>query len=913
MTQWQWFTVAFVASISSVPVSYCISLLIGFPVPFSLVVNASIGYPMMIGLLWLFWHKTVRDNPHLKANLYRQVLVPMGQMMMMFAFPLYFFFFKLLPPLGQSVFTVLIPIIKLGIKNYFNVTLKDVDDIKAAFVVFNIDLFSALYVANCLQASQSKTNLAIVMAVDVAQPAVAMYELRRVMMQIRSLVRLNEFNGTLLDLCTVISGKPAAQAEPKSSVRPSRVHAVSAPPEDPPVPTVDRSLTVPDLKPGDATLLLPKIGAVLYMVEFYLLIEFAEVMIPIVYCIYMIVMSNLPNRAYYSQLTALTNEEMLQSITTVILNAGLEMVSFIVILWLIHRTIQLPTPHLLAFALEKEPVASSPGLSSGFSISSSSPWIIQPMVVIILQSPASSAMWVRRVVFAVFAAVFVSLPSVDAKRECRHPNYIARDGKILAVDPANPTVETEISIKGVAWSGMEKPEMIPDGLGGTEEVNARSIANTKVSTLLEFLSNNTFNSVRLPLNAQYVIHDTIPQLAYIHGYENRELTTWPDPNNVKYFDLIGRVVQTLQDNKITVLLDIHLIDKYDKDVYWYTPPFVNVTESPTYKAVSYLASALCNATFWNIIGVDLKDAMLDAQWNAKDEDADEKSDWKSAAEVLANRVVDLCPQWLVFVGGAASPTDAQRFKVSDDYKASEHWSGGNLKNATTRPMKMAVENKLVYAPQVHAHGRFPQNYFFTADSNCSANAIDELGLERDGAQEECVDFVDGKKIKSKIGCNPQGFGCVKYKHLEKTELVANYKKVLNEGLGNVVAQKDIPVVFGSFSGVYGADIQPHQTAVLDYLIEYAAQNTRGGYFWALNPDTEQYLEDSVDGKTGSFGRTHYGLFKPTSWQEPHKDLLEALSKVPSSTIPCYGESSAITLPGIGLLWTLVLAVLWTLA
>ncbi|TMW58130.1 hypothetical protein Poli38472_011718 [Pythium oligandrum] len=522
-------------------------------------------------------------------------------------------------------------------------------------------------------------------------------------------------------------------------------------------------------------------------------------------------------------------------------------------------------------------------------------------------------MWVSRVAFAVFAALAVSLSSVDAKRACRHANYIARDGKILAVDPVNPTVETEISIKGVAWSGMEKPEMIPEGLGGTEEVNARGIENTKVSTLLEFLSNNTFNSVRLPLNAQYVINDPTPQLSYIHAYENREFTVWEDPKSVKYFDLIGRVVETLQNKKITVLLDIHLIDKYSEDVYWYTPPFVNITESPTYKAVSYLASALCNETFWNIIGIDLKDAMLDAQWSANEGDAEEKSDWKSAAEVLANRVVDLCPQWLVFVGGAASPTDAQRFSVGKDYAPSNHWSGGNLKNATARPIEMAEENKLVYAPQAHSHGRFPQNYFYTADSNCSASAMEAFTLERDGAKDECVDFIDGKKVKSKNGCNFQGFGCLKYKHLEKSALVGNYKKVLNEALGGVVAQKDIPVVFGSFSGVYGADIQPHQTAVLDYLIEYAAQNTRGGYFWALNPDTEQYLEDSVDGKTGSFGRTHYGLFKPTSWQEPHKDLLEALNKIPSSTIPCYGENSAGALPRFGLFWALVLSAVWTLA
>lgn len=41
-------------------------------------------------------------------------------------------------------------------------------------------------------------------------------------------------------------------------------------------------------------------------------------------------------------------------------------------------------------------------------------------------------------------------------------------GKILAVDPMDPSVQTEIRIKGVSWSGMEKIDMIPEGLWGTE-------------------------------------------------------------------------------------------------------------------------------------------------------------------------------------------------------------------------------------------------------------------------------------------------------------------------------------------------------------------------------------------------------------------------------------------------------------
>lgn len=64
--------------------------------------------------------------------------------------------------------------------------------------------------------------------------------------------------------------------------------------------------------------------------------------------------------------------------------------------------------------------------------------------------------------------------------ECRQPNYLAKNGKIVAVDPLDATVETEIKIKGVSWGGMEKENMIPDGLWGTTTANKEGVQATTV-------------------------------------------------------------------------------------------------------------------------------------------------------------------------------------------------------------------------------------------------------------------------------------------------------------------------------------------------------------------------------------------------------------------------------------------------
>lgn len=63
---------------------------------------------------------------------------------------------------------------------------------------------------------------------------------------------------------------------------------------------------------------------------------------------------------------------------------------------------------------------------------------------------------------------------------CRHTNYVARGGKILALDPEDATASTEVKIKGVAWSGMEKINMIPEGLWGSTVKNSYGTTGTKV-------------------------------------------------------------------------------------------------------------------------------------------------------------------------------------------------------------------------------------------------------------------------------------------------------------------------------------------------------------------------------------------------------------------------------------------------
>ncbi|TMW58158.1 hypothetical protein Poli38472_011746 [Pythium oligandrum] len=365
MTNFQLVLVGLAGSVPGVALGFAVSFLIGFPVPFNFVIESIAIFPAMVLALRMLWRQTLRESAALQADLRRQIFVLFGQASITYIYPLYFFAFVSMPPMAQSAFTLLLPLIKLGIKNYFSSTLQQLDDLKPAFVVFNVDVFSALYVANCLQASQSRLNTVLVCLMDITQLAVSFYDLRVVMTEIRSLVRVHQFDGSLLDLCAIASKSTGVREEldrRNSSLRtvsgknvrgsrivvPSSANAATSPS----VVAINEALVAAGLDPNDVVQLVHKTAKILYMIEFLLLIEFAEVMIPVIYCIYMVAMSHLPNREFYPQLAALTSTELLHSITTVTLNAGLEFMSFIFVIWLVPREFKLSGPRLLAFALE---------------------------------------------------------------------------------------------------------------------------------------------------------------------------------------------------------------------------------------------------------------------------------------------------------------------------------------------------------------------------------------------------------------------------------------------------------------------------------------------------------------------------------------------------------------------------------
>ncbi|TMW58162.1 hypothetical protein Poli38472_011750 [Pythium oligandrum] len=364
--------VAFATATSATLFVYVLSSAVGFPVPFAVICASLMGLPTAIVSMFLVLRKTLRVDPKLKSDLDSHFLVFIGETMMTYIYPMYLSAFKSLTSIAQSAFTFVLPFIKLGLRNHFSRVLQGVDDVKPVFVVFNVDLFSALYVTNCLQSSQSWTNTLLIMVVDLVQIVISLKDVQRLHKEIKTLARVDRFDGSLLDLCTMVAALPDVRNEVEqrcSSIKVSppgkysvsskssrQIAAVSQVATSPSVATVQEATLAIGLQPAQRAQLVQKITKLLYTVEFVLLIEFAEVMIPIIYSMYLVVMTYLPNKSYYSQLADLDAYHLRESIAHVMLNASLEFLSFLLICWLLQRELRLPVLHLLAFALEEQRV-----------------------------------------------------------------------------------------------------------------------------------------------------------------------------------------------------------------------------------------------------------------------------------------------------------------------------------------------------------------------------------------------------------------------------------------------------------------------------------------------------------------------------------------------------------------------------
>ncbi|KAE9300486.1 hypothetical protein PF001_g14922 [Phytophthora fragariae] len=90
---------------------------------------------------------------------------------------------------------------------------------------------------------------------------------------------------------------------------------------------------------------------VLFVVEFVILVEYTEVIVPFIFCMYTTSMHYLPNREHYAQIRALDSEGLSSMLSSVAVFGFVEFLSLLILGFVVQRTIGFSILHMLSFVL----------------------------------------------------------------------------------------------------------------------------------------------------------------------------------------------------------------------------------------------------------------------------------------------------------------------------------------------------------------------------------------------------------------------------------------------------------------------------------------------------------------------------------------------------------------------------------
>ncbi|EEY59796.1 uncharacterized protein PITG_12928 [Phytophthora infestans T30-4] len=159
--------IALVGSIISFGVVFVVAVWISFPVPFSMLVASPPSVVVILVSIGTIWRQRWRSDAALRRDLARHTMVFLCQVTLTFIYPLYIFGFSSVSGIRQLFYVLMLPVIKSASRNWIGYTLAGQDDIKPEVVIFNVEVFNALYVSSAVQNSSSLGTTIALMLIDV--------------------------------------------------------------------------------------------------------------------------------------------------------------------------------------------------------------------------------------------------------------------------------------------------------------------------------------------------------------------------------------------------------------------------------------------------------------------------------------------------------------------------------------------------------------------------------------------------------------------------------------------------------------------------------------------------------------------------------------------------------------------------
>lgn len=127
----------------------------------------------------------------MKEKLVNYAVIVITQVGLTYVYPAFNYVFVNLSPSAQTGFALLLPVLKLLMKNWLSYIVRHMKDYKAEVVIFNVEIFHTLYMACCMQRSNSANTTMLLMAMDFLQAIASIYDVNE---SLRSIIRIEKRN-----------------------------------------------------------------------------------------------------------------------------------------------------------------------------------------------------------------------------------------------------------------------------------------------------------------------------------------------------------------------------------------------------------------------------------------------------------------------------------------------------------------------------------------------------------------------------------------------------------------------------------------------------------------------------------------------------------------------------------------------
>ncbi|ETL35476.1 hypothetical protein L916_12387, partial [Phytophthora nicotianae] len=394
-------------TVGDIGIQYAVASSTSFPLPFSLVTTTLPWITLVTISMTIEWRKKIRETPGAKVMLTNVMKVMACQVALETLYPIYYCVFQMLSDEGQMGFALLLPVIKLALRYVFTRTVVHLTDEMPEVIVFNVEVFNALFVSYCMQNSPSVWTTLGLMFVDIVLIILSVHDMEPTSRGLKELEQRidrercwnkgtntgNRVPTTLDRIQTLLEQESSLQymvasarveleqvqtdlgserrvpeqiksGRNKISVTP--VVTTKIPNNAELLPVASHLRASARIHPAveSAGKLLQKFSVkvrytrkvqiLLYMAEFLLLLNYVEVVVPLVFSVYMLATYQLPNREYYSQLHGMTQSDLLQTLGNVMFYCSLQLASLLLLVFILQRKLDLSPIHQLSFVLEKQ-------------------------------------------------------------------------------------------------------------------------------------------------------------------------------------------------------------------------------------------------------------------------------------------------------------------------------------------------------------------------------------------------------------------------------------------------------------------------------------------------------------------------------------------------------------------------------